>query len=135
MSNSYITLTDSESNAYRYSVTFQGYDPRLTKSGKVRTTITGKLEYQVGVTTREWQYRLRAPASATPPSGTLANLKTLFALSDPNGTPTNVITLTDIDTTVYSVYLMGDLSPRPISYNLATAPSYVMLKMVETTAI
>jgi len=135
VSNSYIVLTDSVGNAYRFTVTLKGYRPSMIKSDKISQTITGKLVNQIGVVTRTWMYRLKAPATATPPNGTLADLKALFTLDDPNGTPNNIITLTDIDGSSHSVYLVGELTPQLQSYDLSTSPSYVVLKMMETTAI
>lgn len=101
-------------------------------------TVTGKVDNQVGPVVRHWAYTVKAYHTDPPEGyGTLANLKTLFDLVDPWGTPSNVITLTDHDGTEYSVYMIGELSESPITTYIAgeVARFEVPIHMMETTAV
>jgi hypothetical protein len=137
MSNNYVILTNSNSSlAKRFRVLADGYRPQLEKTGVRRTTVTGKLDNQVGPILRSWQLVIRVydtdPAGSD--YGTLANLKTFFGYNDPSGTPSNVITFTDFDESEYEVYLLGKLSEQNLTPIIegSCAMFHVPVELMET---
>lgn len=114
MSNRYITLTDSSSNAYKFRVIFgggDGYQVIYRKTANIKPTVTGKIDYQAGVVMREWLYVIRVYYSGDPNGvgwGVLSNLQTLFDSHDE-------VTLTDHYGTSYQVYMVGDLNTKPFT--------------------
>lgn len=138
MATTYIILTNSNASLSRkFAVLHAGYAPGLEKVGVRRLSVTGKVDNQVGPVLRRWVYTVRT-WEASPPTdyGTLANLKTLFSLNDPWGTPSNVITLTDFDDVAYSVYLTNVLAEKPDTYAVLgdDARFSVEIHMQQTTA-
>jgi len=134
----YITLANSDASlSKRFVVLHFGYVPEMEKVGVRRLSVTGKVDNQVGPVLRRWNYAFLVHA-ASPPTGygTLANLKTLFRLNDPWGTPSNVITLTDFDGMGYSVYITDLLAEKPVSYAISgtSARFVVEIRMQQTTA-
>ena len=104
----YISLSNSNSTlTKKFRVLQTGYSPVRRKVGTVRTTVTGKVDNQVGPILGQWNYTLRIydvdptdPAGSdddTEGYGTLEHLKTFFDYNDPAGTPSNVITFVDIN--------------------------------------
>jgi len=127
MSNAYITITDSSSNAYRFRVARDGYAPTWSKTGQVQVTVTGKVDYQVGPVLRSWQLDLLVAGSSDPAGsdyGDMADLRTFYQLNDPDGTPTNVLTLTDHYGNTHSVYMIEDMIERPITPHIDGACSW-----------
>lgn len=140
--NAYIILTDSTSNAYRFRVQFprRGYRPIRRKANKIQQTVTGKIDNQVGPVTMEWQYTLVVAGTTDPDGsdyGVLSELRTLFDLNNPNGSPSNVLTLTDHYENTHSVYIVGDMQEEPFSPNLSGSCAWfrVPIHLVETTAV
>jgi hypothetical protein len=117
MSNGYIILTDSEGALYGNSFRFKALTVQapLVRTDGLRTMLDGSPDKSAGAIIRRWMYMLRVPYTATPPYGTLANLKTLFLLNNPNGTPSDVITLTDHEGGTFTVYMMGELNPENLT--------------------
>lgn len=136
--NAYIKLKTSEDTEYYFRVVHvrDSYRPIRRKIGKFQNTVTGKVDYQVGPLNLEWRYILKV--YATDPDGgsygTLANLKTLFDLNDPDGTPTNVLTLTDHYESTHSVYIVGDLIEEPMTPSLSDGWFKVPIHLVKTEA-
>ena len=113
---SYIVLTNSNASlTKRFRVLFEGYKPIKEKVGARRITVTGKVDNQVGPVLNRWEYIIKAYA-VTDPNGTdyglLSDLETFFDYNDPDGTPSNEITLTDHFGNTHTVYMIGVLQPR-----------------------
>jgi len=135
----YIILTNSNASLSKhFRVLSSGYQPVREKLGARRITVTGKVDNQVGPVTRRWRYKLKV--YATDPDGgsygTLANLKTFFGYTDPGGTPTNVITLTDVDEVEHDIYLIGMLSEKNITPVLTGTAGlfHCDIEMIKTVA-
>lgn len=135
----YIVLTNSNASlSRRFKVLHGGYTPGLEKVGTRQISVTGKVDNQVGPVLRRWRYVLLVHETSPPTNyGTLANLKTFFNLNDPQATPNNTIVLTDFDEANYSVYLIGALAERPVSYAISgtSARFEVEISMEQTTAV
>jgi len=117
MSNEYIILEDSSSNQYYFRVLFPdgGYRPLWHKIQNMQLTVTGKVDMQVGPVLRQWTYSLMVSDSETGNYGDMSDLRTLYQLNDPDGTPSNLLTLTDHYGNTHDVYLMGDMIEEPMS--------------------
>jgi hypothetical protein len=120
----YIILANYDNSLVkRFRVLQSGYQPVIRKTNVIRETVTGKIDNQVGPILLRWEFVIRAYAvdptdqTQTDPDtsgyGTLAHLKSLF--SGNNTPPNNQLTFTDFDGTSYTVYLVGELSERPLS--------------------
>ena len=107
----YIVLENNDGTLRKkFRVLLSGYTPIQEKIGTVRTTVTGRVDNQVGPVLLKWNYVLRVyDADPTDPDGTdsdtegygtLEHLKTLFDYNDP---PTNLLTLWDVNATTEGV--------------------------------
>jgi hypothetical protein len=140
MANAYIILEDSTENAYWFRVRFpdQGYRPVWTKPTNVQYTVTGKVDHQVGPIFRRWDYGLIV--AVTDPSGgsygNIANLRTLYQLNDPAGSPSNLLTLTDHYGSEHDVYFVGDLIEAPLTPNISGACAWfdVRISLIKSEA-
>lgn len=116
--NDYIVLTDSRGAETGVSKRFKAVElmELVERTDGWSQALDGSLDKSAGSLLRSWQYQLTVPYSVTDSAyGTFADLKTLFSFNDPNGTPTDVITLTDHFGATFSVYFFGKLDPRNLT--------------------
>lgn len=115
MANDYITLSNSNASlTKRFKATALKTPWRRTD--QVTIALDGTPDKAAGIILYPRQYVLRVPyVSADSNYGTLADLKTLFELNDPNATPSDVITLTDHFGVSIDVIFVGEADPQPVS--------------------
>jgi len=118
MSAAYIILEDSTGPVYGLSKRFKATQMKtpLQRTDGVKYLLDGSVDKSAGAILRTWQYMLRVPFSSTDDAyGDLDDLKELFLLNDPNGTPNDVITLVDHMGDSFEVYFAGELNPENLT--------------------
>ena len=112
--NEYFTLTTSDIGLSKhFQVLLSGYKPNLEKSQTVDRTVDGALDISVGGLYRRDEYLVRVRQDETREGyGDLEDLRTFFSLNNPNGTPSNVITLVTHTEQVYNVVMLGSFSEQ-----------------------
>jgi hypothetical protein len=127
--NRYIILANSNASVSKRFKTIQ-MSPVLERSDEIQRTINGTLDKSAGVITALHQYIIRCPAeSADSQYGTYADLKALFLLNNPNGTPSDVITLTDHDGSTHSCLFLGSISPEMLTTMLDGPNAHFFVKI------
>ena len=108
----YFILTNSNSSlSKKFRVILTSYNATLEKSQTISKTLDGNLDVSVGGIYETHQYAIRVKQTEDEEDyGSLNDLETFFMLNDPNGTPSNVLTLTDHYGVDYSVYYVGNFS-------------------------
>jgi hypothetical protein len=112
--NEYFTLTTSDIGLSKhFQVLLSGYKPNLEKSQTVDKTVDGNLDISMGGLYRRNEYLVRVRQNETREGyGDLEDLRTFFSLNNPNGTPSNVITLVTHTEQVYNVVMLGSFSEQ-----------------------
>ena len=118
-SYSYIVLTNSDASlSRRFTVMLGSMTKIYQKAQTMDVTIGGKIDLGQGSKLEIISYGLKVKASGTPPEGDKADLETFWGYSDPGGTPSDVITLTDNLGNSFNVYILGDMPEQPLAYLL-----------------
>ena len=124
----YIILSDSSGSGKRYKAT-ELRQP-IIRTDTIENTLGGGLDKQSGATYHQKQYALRVPLD-TPQDGveygTYDDLAALFELVNPNGTPTDVITLSDHWNVDHFVYFVGNLDPESMTTMLEGPSAYFIV--------
>lgn len=108
----YLILTTSNASlSKRFRVLLADYDDGTPeKSQNMNKTIGGGVDISQGAIYQTWSPTIRVRHTETDSNyGTLAELRTLYELNNPNGTPTDVITMTDHHGTQFYVKILGTL--------------------------
>lgn len=113
--NDYIVLANSNASLVKRYKAVELMNPLERQDGWA-TALDGSLDKSAGPIVETWQYNLRVPYSVTDSNyGTMAELRTFFSYNDPNGTPSDVITLTDHFGNNHSVFFYGKLTPQNLT--------------------
>jgi len=134
MANRYITLANStDTLSKRFKVVVGSYRVASKKNQSMQTTIGGKIDLGQGSVHTTHSYVVKVPHTGSGSYGGLADLETLFALSDPGASPSDVISLTDHLASEKNVYFLGELSKEPLAYLLDgdDARYMIRIEMVE----
>jgi hypothetical protein len=135
----YIILTNSNASLSKKFVVAQGgYRVLLQKAQTENLTIGGVdvamgtiheiHEYQIKV--REGRYTFWSSGSSQDipdDYGVLSDLETFYRYNNPNGTPSNVITMTDHYGNVHQVLFVGEFPKTPVTTILDTAQAVYFL--------
>ena len=105
----YFVLTNSNSSlSKRFRVISTMYGPVLEKSQSINHTLNGGIDISQGDIHETHTYGVRVRETEPDTNyGDRDDLKAFFMLNDPNGTPSDLITLTDHYGTNYDVYMTG----------------------------
>lgn len=124
--NRYITLASSTGSiSKRFKVV--GMKPLWDPTDDVQRTINGTLDKSVGSVIATWQYMLRVrPTEEDSNYGTKGDLESLYLLRDPNGTPSDKITLTDHHGSTFECIFLGGYSPENVT-TLLEGPSAIYI--------
>lgn len=109
--NKYITLTDSEGPLYGLSKRFKVISMKmpLMRTDSIRHAVDGSIDKANGAIIAMFRYLIRVPMEEADVNyGDLEDLKTLYLLNNPNGTPSDLITLTDHFGDTHECYFVGD---------------------------
>ena len=110
----YFTLTNSNGSlSKKFQVVLSGHKITLDKSQTVDKTLDGGLDISLGGLYERYEYLVRVRHEEERSGyGTLADLKTFFSYNNPNGTPSNVLTLTTHIGQEYYVFMVGSFSEQ-----------------------
>jgi hypothetical protein len=110
----YFSLTNSDNSlSKQFQVLLSGYKPNLEKSQTIDKTLDGNLDISMGGLYRRDEYLVRVRQNEPRNGyGDLEDLRTFFSLNNPNGTPSNVITLVSHCELVYNVVMIGSFSEQ-----------------------
>lgn len=106
----YIILKSSDETINeKFRVIAQGYDDgTLEKAESLERTIGGGINLSQGAVYTTWNPTIRVRHTETVEGyGTLDELRQLYELNNPNGTPSNKITFIDHHGTSNTVYILG----------------------------
>lgn len=140
MANDHICLTtDATENPLdkKFAVLYEGYKPRLTKRANLEETINGGMDAQFGAIydVRDYVIRVRYTENETE-WGDLEDLRAFFVLNNPNGNPSNVITLCDHFDDEYQVWMVGDFQENILSVEVDNEEAWynvrVLLQIIPT---
>jgi len=100
--------------------------PIQSKIQTVTRALTGDADVQYGPIVKRWQMTVKLRHTELDSNyGTRADLESFFAYSNPNGSPSTIITFfSNVDTDgdgigdSVSIFLTGDLSVENVTYNL-----------------
>lgn len=110
VANTYITLTTSNASlSKRFRVLAGGYDDgTLDKAQSGRRTLGGGIDRSMGAVYRSWSPKIRVFHTESDSNyGDIADLEYFYSLTNPNGTPSNVIDFTDHHGITYEVHIVG----------------------------
>ena len=128
----YFTLTNSNATlSKKFRVLHSGYSPTLEKAQTVRKTLTGGFDISSGGVRERHDYMVRvseADPEAASGYGSKADLETFFRYNNPNGTPSNRITLTDHFGDDFIVVMNGDFSPQIMGIMVEGNTSYYLVR-------
>ena len=116
----YIVLQNSDASlTKRFRVIFQGYKRIKSKPKDFDKTIGGKIDYAVGTVFQQWQFVIKVRETESEANfGDKDDLETFFDYNNPQGTPSNVITMTDHYGVNHNVLMLGDFSEQPLSVSI-----------------
>ena len=112
--NKYFVLTNSNTTlSKRFRVLFEGYNPTIEKSQTIDKTLDGGLDVSMGGLYETHEYLVRVRYEEIDNNyGTMEELKTFFSYNNPNGTPSNVLTLTTHFGDDYDVMMVGNFAEK-----------------------
>lgn len=119
-SRKYIRLLDSNGSGSAFRVVLGGYKPKREKSGEINRTAGGSFDHSVGDIYETFEYTIFLRDDEDEPGyGDVVELERVYALNNPNGTPSNVITLEDHFNNQHNCYMAGNLVPEPLTTTLS----------------
>jgi len=120
-SHGYIELYDSSGSGGKFRVPEGGYKPVRDKSGNINRTAAGGIDHAVGSIYEIHQYNLWVRDTELEVGyGDKEELKRLYGLNNPYGTPTNRIMLIDHFGRSHYVYMVGQETPQPATVFLSS---------------
>jgi len=142
----YIKLKNSTTSlSKKFRVIMGSLKPSIVGVRSLRRTVAGTLDVSEGARWQSWNMTLKVYATDPVSSdyGTLADLKTLYLLNNPNGSPSDVITFEENYSTSgsggdsHSVIFAGDLVPENIVPVLTGSGAcfYVPIQLIEIAAV
>jgi hypothetical protein len=113
----YFTLTNSNGTfTKRFRAIADGYIENLEKKQDIQTTLEGALDVSMGSIFATWQYVVRVRHTEEDGSyGTYADLKQFYKYNNANGTPSNILTLTDHYGQSHSVVFVDRFAGKPFA--------------------
>jgi hypothetical protein len=97
------------------------YKPHYQNTSTFKITAGGMLDKSTGVIITMFQFTFRVSADSNPDEpddGTMDELRQLYFLNNPNGSPSDLLTLVDFYGKTYSVKFKEDMVPSPLTTQL-----------------
>lgn len=112
----YIILQNSNATLVRRFKAI-GLKPVQMRTDSMEYTLDGRPDKTAGPIINQFGYVLRVPEDdpADANYGNMAELRTLYELTNPGATPSDVITLTDHYGVTHNCYFTGDMAPEPLT--------------------
>lgn len=131
-SYAYIVLANSSgSGGKRYRVPMGYYKPVLFRNQSIEETVGGTLDIAQGANFERHEYALWVrQTEADSNYGTLGELKALWQLNNPNGTPSDRITLTDHFGTNHTVVFQGEFSQQAMTTIIEGTEAWYMVPVI-----
>lgn len=115
-SRPYVELLDSTGSGSAFRVVQGGWKPIKNKTGEINRTAGGGIDYAVGDIYEIFELVIWCRDTEEEVGyGDRAELERVYALNDPNGTPSNVVTFIDHFGNSHSCYMEGDQVPQPLT--------------------
>lgn len=131
----YITLASSDGGINKRFMV-ESMD-RAHKRAEVNEELSGgRLNIAKGRQHLHFNYTVFLPFTSTDTDyGSLSDLQRLWRLNNPNGRPSDVLTLTHVDGTQYEVRSLGDLEDRAFGVQVDGEGAYytVQIELVDVT--
>jgi hypothetical protein len=130
MAEKYFVLsTSTGSLTKRFQILQSGYKNILEKTQTVDKTLDGNLDISMGGLYLRFEYLVRVREQEDRPDyGDIADLKTFFSLNNPNGTPSNVITMTTNFGEEYNVVMLGSYSEQYLGVMITGPYSWALVQ-------
>jgi hypothetical protein len=132
----YILLTTSNSGiSKKFRVLAGGYNELFQKTGSAERTAEGGLDITTGGVYDVREYSIRVRHTEEDSSyGTLWELRDLYKLNNPQGTPTNVLKFRDHyyavpESSEMPVVIQGDFQKSIIGYALSGVNAWFVIKL------
>jgi len=130
-SYNYIELKSSNlSISKKFYVVIGGYEPNLRKLGTIEDTLNGGIDYSVGALRETHNVIIRVKHTSDETGfGSLADLRSLFELNNPAGTPSNIITYVDHFGASHNVYIVGDFGQSLLTTLIEGSQAVYLVKL------
>jgi len=129
MSNAYFSLTDSVGTTKKFRSILVGHEPLTEKTQNIQTTLDGGLDASFGGIYVTHTYNVRVRATETEDGfGNTDDLETLYRLNNPNGSPSNVLVLTDHKGVDHNIYMVGQHLPLPTGVMIEGENAWFIVK-------
>lgn len=128
----YIKLTNSNSTiSKQFRVIQDGRKVSLSKNENVEFTIGGRPDVSMGAVQEMHSYTIRVRQGNEPDTayGVLKDLEDLFRYNNPNGTPSNIITLKDHYGVDKSVYLIGEFQESVMGIEIEGVNAWFLIEL------
>lgn len=131
-SYNYIELKSSTNSINKkFYVVIGGFEPSLRKLGTIEDTLDGGIDYSVGALREAHNLIIRVKHTSDESGfGALADLRSLFELNNPAGSPSNVITYVDHFGNSHNVYLVGSFDQSLLTTLIDGAQAVYLVKLV-----
>ena len=128
--NSYFTLaTNSNSLNKRFKVITSGYRRSTYKSESISRTLNGQQDVSRGAIYKIHDYMVKVRETEPDSNyGNLSDLEAFFEFNNPNGTPSDQLTLTDHYNNSYTCIFTKDFIPEPLGVMLEGVCAYFIVK-------
>lgn len=133
---SYIELITSQAQSCKFKVVATGYNEGFNKLSSVENTAEGGVDITVGGIRDVREYTIRVRQSEGESGyGSLFDLRDLYLLNNPSGTPSNILTLRDHyygetgGTGDMKCVILGDFVKTIIGYAVMGENAYFLCKI------
>ena len=129
MANKWVTLSDSTASiTKRFICIFPGYNPRKEKRETINTTIDGELDISRGGIYKTYSYVFRVRIDEPDSDyGDQEDLEYFYDLNNPNGSPSDKLTLTDHYGNTWLVAMVGTYDPQVQTVYLDGAYAFALI--------
>ena len=127
----YFVLTNSNASlSKRFRVIATMYVPTLEKAQSINHTLDGGIDISQGDIHETHSYGIRVRETESDENyGDREDLKAFYMLNNPNGTPSDLITLTDHYGTNYDVYMIGQFNQSLMGVEIEGADAWFLVQV------
>src|SRR3990172_393694 len=126
--NKYITLQDSSGSGGQFAVVQGGYKPILERNQTVNKTAAGSPDVAQGGIFERHEYMIRCRDTEDRSGyGTVHELERLWRLNNPNGTPSDKITLIDHYGNSHTTIFIGQFPKQPLTTIIEGSEAWVFI--------
>ena len=131
MANPYFSLKDSVGNSKKFRAILSGHEPMSEKMQGIQSTLNGGLDAAVGGIYRTHTYNVKVRATETESGfGSKADLEYFYNLNNPNGSPSNLLVLTDHFGNDHNILMVGQFLPSPLGVMIEGSNAWFIIRCV-----